>query len=204
MTETFSYLPPGSFLGGTHQLKFGTTWDWEEGDTQITKEYPSGDYLLIFNSPNAAATTPTPFEITAFNYPVFPRNLLHAQAAFVTDTWRVRRNVSVNVGVRWERYNSFYPTQHTTANQFSDIFPAQTVPDTNTLTWKDIVPRAGVAWDIKGNGKTVVKASFGEFGDTMGFLVLESLQPRKHAEQDISLVGPLRADGAPCRGGVAV
>jgi hypothetical protein len=190
MTETFSYLPSGTFLGGSHQLKAGTTWDWEEGDTQITKEYPSGDYLLLFNSPNAAATTPTPFEFTAFNYPVFPRNLLNAQAAFVTDTWRVRRNISVNVGVRWERYNSFYPTQHTTANQFGNIFPAQTVPNTNTLTWKDIVPRAGVAWDIKGNGKTVVKASFGEFGDTMGFLYSNLYNPESIQSKTYRWSGP--------------
>ena len=190
MTETFSYLPGGTFLGGTHQLKAGTTWDWEEGDTQITKEYPSGDYLLIFNSPNAAATTPTPFEITAFNYPVFPRNLLHAEAVFLTDTWRVRKNISVNLGVRWERYNSFYPTQHTTANQFSDIFPAQTVPQTNTLTWKDVVPRVGVAWDIKGNGKTVVKASFGEFGDTMGFLYSNLYNPESIQSKTYRWPGP--------------
>jgi hypothetical protein len=190
MTETFSWLPSGTFLGGSHQLKFGTTWDWEEGDAQVPTEYPSGDYLLIFNSPNAAATTPTPFEFTAFNYPVFPRNLLHAQAAFVTDTWRVSRNISINLGVRWERYNSFYPTQHTTANQFSDIFPAQTVPNTNTLTWTDVVPRAGVAWDIRGNGKTVVKASFGEFGDTMGFLYSNLYNPESIQSKTFRWSGP--------------
>ena len=190
MTETFSYLPSGTFLGGTHQLKFGTTWDWEEGDSQVPNEYPSGDYLLLFNSPNAAATTPTPFEFTAFNYPVFPRNLLHAEAIFVTDTWHVRKNISVNLGVRWERYNSFYPTQHTTANQFSNIFPAQTVAATNTLTWKDVVPRAGVAWDIRGNGKTVLKASFGEFGDTMGFLYSNLYNPESIQSKTYRWPGP--------------
>ena len=188
-TETFSYLPARGFLG-SHQLKFGTTLDWEEGDAQVPKEYPSGDYLLIFNSPSASATTPNPFEITAFNYPVFPRNLLHAQAAFVTDTWKVSRNISINLGVRWERYNSFYPTQHTTANQFSDLFPAQTVPDTNALTWRDVVPRAGVAWDIKGDGKTVVKASFGEFGDTMGFLYANLYNPESIQSKTYSWTGP--------------
>jgi len=33
-----------------------------------------------------------------------------------------------------------------------------------------VVPRVGGAWDVKGNGKTVIKASFGMFGDTMGDL----------------------------------
>jgi hypothetical protein len=175
-TETFSFFPGGHHFG-THQFKFGTTWDWEEGDTQVPAEFPSGDYLLIFNSPNAQATTPTPYEITVYNYPVFPKNLLHAQAAFATDTWQLKKRISLNLGVRWERYNSLYPNQQTTAKQFSDIFTAQTVPGASVLAWKDIVPRIGGAWDVRGNGKTVVKGFFGIFGDTMGFLYANLYNP---------------------------
>ena len=29
--------------------------------------------------------------------------------------------------------------------------------------WKDISPRVGVAWDVFGNGRTAVKASFGRY-----------------------------------------
>ena len=189
MTETFSYLPSGKFLGGTHQLKFGTTWDWEEGDTQILNEYPSGDYLLLFNSANAAVTTPTPFEITVYNYPNKPINLLHAQAGFVTDTWALN-HVTLNVGVRGERYNSFYPQQVETAGQFADVFPTTTVQHTNALTWVDVVPRAGAAWDIRGDGKTVLKGSFGMFGDTMGFLYSNLYNPASVQSKTYKWTGP--------------
>jgi hypothetical protein len=36
------------------------------------------------------------------------------------------------------------------------------------LTWRDVVPRVGMNWDVTGNGKTSLKTSFGIFGDTMG------------------------------------
>jgi hypothetical protein len=62
-------------------------------------------------------------------------------------------------------------------HQFADVFPKTTIPDTTVLTWFDVVPRAGAAWDIKGNGKTVVKGSFGMFGDTMGFLYANLYNP---------------------------
>ena len=173
---TFGYLPTRRFLGGTHQLKVGTTLTWEEGDAGDTREYPSGDYELIFNSPNLSATTPNPYEITVYNYPVLPKNLLHNQGYFVTDTWSLK-HLSLNLGVRVERYNAYYPSQKTTAGQFADLFPATTLPNTNILTWVDVVPRAGAAWDVMGNGKTVVKGSFGEFGDTMGYLYAGEFNP---------------------------
>ena len=188
-SSTFVYLPSRPFLGGTHQLKFGTTETWEEGDTQEPTEYASGDYLLLFNSANASVTTPTPFEITVYNYPVEPRNLLHSQAGFVTDTWSLKR-VTLNLGVRGERYNSFYPTQVTKAGQFSGVFPAQTVQNTDTLTWIDVVPRAGATWDIKGNGKTVLKGSFGMFGDTMGYLYSNLFNPASVQSKTFNWTGP--------------
>ena len=38
-------------------------------------------------------------------------------------------------------------------------------------------PVPGAAWDLRGNGKTVIKASFGMFGDTMGFLYANLYNP---------------------------
>jgi Carboxypeptidase regulatory-like domain len=158
---SFSYLPAKPIWGGTHQLKVGTTDDFQNEETQIPRETATGDYLLLFN--NGA-----PFEITAYNYPVVPYNWLFNQAFYLTDTWSVKR-VTLNLGVRWERYDTFYRQASTTAKQFADVFPATTVPQTTTLIWSDVVPRAGASWDVRGNGKTVVKGSFGLFGDTMGY-----------------------------------
>ena len=176
LTGDFSYLPSKPFLGGTHQVKVGSNFTFEEGDTQVLKEYPSGNYLLLFNSPNANTNTPTPAQITVYNYPVVPQNQLHSQAVYVTDTWAFRR-VSLNLGVRGERYHSYYPAQSTNPGQFSTVFPSQKYPGATVLTWVDVVPRAGAAWDVRGNGKTVAKASFGMFGDTMGFLYANLYNP---------------------------
>jgi hypothetical protein len=192
LTGDYSYLPAKPIWGGTHQFKFGSTETFESGDTKVPTEYPSGDYLLIFNSPNAQATTPSPYEITVFNYPVFPQNELHNQSVYAMDNWAIK-HVSLNLGVRAERYRAFYPKQVTTANQFADVFPKTTIPDTTVLTWFDVVPRAGVAWDIKGNGKTVVKGSFGMFGDTMGFLYANLYNPESVQSRTYDWNGPCQA-----------
>jgi hypothetical protein len=155
-----------SYIMGKHQFKFGTDDTWEEGDTQVLSDKKSGDYQLLFNKG-------LPNQINLFNYPFTPRNQLYSQSAFVTDSWKLGR-VVLNYGVRWERYDAFYPTQTKPAGQFS---AQATYPGKDLLVWKDVVPRLGGAWDIFGKGKTVLKGSFGKFGDTMGDLWGNTFNP---------------------------
>jgi hypothetical protein len=54
----------------------------------------------------------------------------------------------------------------------------------------DTVPRAGAAWDLMGNGKTVLKGSFGLFGDTMGDLYANNFNPNAQATQTYAWTGP--------------
>ena len=123
----------------------------------VTKAYPNGSYTLIFNRG-------VPSEIRTYNLPVEPIDRLFSQAAYATDTWTLGR-VTMAYGVRWERYHNFYPDQAKEAGQFS---PAQTIQGADVLTWKDVVPRIGMNWDVTGDGKTSMKVFFGIFGDTMG------------------------------------
>jgi len=156
-----------SYIVGRHQFKFGTEDTWEAGNTQALKDQAAGDYLLLFSKG-------VPNEIQTFNYPFNPDNELHNQSLFAMDTWKLAKRFVLNYGVRWERYNDFYPTQMKAAGQFS---AAATYPGKQLLVWKDVVPRVGGAWDIFGDGKTLVKASFGMFGDTMGDLWGNTFNP---------------------------
>ena len=109
-----------------------------------------------------------PNEIRTYNLPVEPIDRLFSQAAYVTDTW-TRGRVTLAYGVRWERYHNFYPDQTKEASQYSPApSPAQTIPGADVLTWRGVVPRVGMNWDVTGDGKTSLKAFFGIFGDTMG------------------------------------
>jgi hypothetical protein len=167
-----------SYIRGRHQFKFGTDVTWEEGDT-YTKNKLSGDYLLTFNQG-------LPTQVTLYNFPVIPENHLYSQAVFATDSWKLGR-VVLNYGVRWERYHTFYPEQTKAAGPFS---AATTYPGRDLLTWKDVVPRVGGAWDIFGNGKTVLKGSFGIFGDTMGYNFANTFNPNAQVSTTYRWNGP--------------
>ncbi len=178
-----TYMPGTPILGGTHQLKFGTTDDWENAGTRVLEDKVAGDYQLRFNRG-------MPSQITIYNFPfATSTNTLLSQALYVTDTY-TRKRVTLTAGVRWERYHNFYPEQTKEAGQFSAIFPARTYPQQDVLTWMDTVPRVGAAWDVTGTGKTVVKASYGVFGDTMGDLYSNAFNPNGQATQTYAWTGP--------------
>jgi hypothetical protein len=157
VSERYQARTSISYVARNHNLKVGADLNWERQDSTNPNEYPSGSYTLFF-------TRGVPNEIRTYNLPVVPIDRLFSQAAFVTDTW-TRGRVTLAYGVRWERYHNFYPDQTKEAGQFS---AAQTIPGADVLTWRDVVPRVGMNWDVTGNGKTSLKASFGIFGDTMG------------------------------------
>lgn len=160
-SDSFAYLPAGRFLGGTHQLKFGLDFRWSVQNYGNRRDLASGDYYAIFNKG-------VPYEVQVYNYPFSPHDDEHDQSAYAIDTWSHKR-VTLNLGIRWDHYDAFYPQQTTHVGQFAAVFPNSTEPKTQILTWKDFTPRVGVVWDVRGNGKTVLKGSYGMFGQYMGF-----------------------------------
>ena len=95
---------------------------------------------------------------------------------FAQDTWKVRHNVTLNYGIRWDDYGNPYSRSANTA--FANFFygPGQSLQEETAngfvLRHKHALnrsitdvfsPRGGVAWDITSNGKWLVKGGTGIF-----------------------------------------
>jgi len=109
---------------------------------------------------------------------------LDVQSFFVNDTWNTGR-LTVNGGIRYDRYKSFLPEQQQLAGRVGPtVVAAKTFPETQMFTWNGVAPRIGVVFDLNGDGKTVVKGNYGYFWHNPGVGVGSSANPNTPGKQE--------------------
>ncbi len=171
-----------NWVGGNHSLKFG--WLTEKESIE-DEELPSRDSLrLYFRS--AAGDFATPYRVELYSDPTTYNDAMIHHGTFVQDQITVNEHLTINAGVRWDYYNAYEPEQVVRDNPYRDFFwggvplqtsagpfslPRQPFADSWTVPAKpsiiklaaNVAPRFGIAWDLAGNGRTVVKVSAGRF-----------------------------------------
>jgi hypothetical protein len=102
---------------------------------------------------------------------------------YAQDSWKFNSHLTINYGLRWEPYLAgkilnnqvtHYSQDDFNANIHSAVYPNapagllfpgdtgfKTGSKPNNTRWNNFAPRLGLAWDPKGDGRTVIRASFG-------------------------------------------
>ena len=161
--------------GGDHNFKFGGEW-FRETFTYIRGEGVEGvipnDVLHIMN--NGVAT-----RARIYQTPSISENGLLTLGLFAQDTWRLNERLTLNVGLRFDRYRNFLPEQvGPPVGQYADIFGNQQITFgaiNNVKTFNHPVPRIGMIYDLTGKGRTVLKANYGIYYWNPGTALAENL-----------------------------
>ncbi len=147
----------------SHDVKFGVDishmpYKYENTGNPLGTYSFSRDQDFDPNDPASVAALTGAATFAASVPPVTTPHPNDYYVAFVQDDWKLADNLTVNLGFRWERL-------YGAANEDLDpsIFPIE-IPyidvsqrgDTNNFG-----PRAGLAWDVLGTGRTVVRGGYG-------------------------------------------
>jgi hypothetical protein len=176
--NTLAYNTSG--FGGDHFLKAGVQF----GRLYYAERYTvQGHHYVEYDEG-------VPTRVRLFNTPNYPKNLAHVLGFFLQDSWSVGNRLTLNLGMRFDNYKGIHPEQSNTNIEF-DLFDPGTldadgtgpygqprqVAETEMLNQSKAVWRAGAAYDLSGDGRTAIKASYSRYALQVGIDRVTSVNP---------------------------
>ncbi len=150
---------PDMFLGD-HEFKTGLSNSFTDFGRRypISEDLPLPNYRLRFQN-NA------PIELEVPNYPNNPKVVTQYTGFFLQDKWTVGRRLTMNLGVRHGRDDGYAPAacRDAALEPAHAAFPAACTPEVAFPAWKTWDPRLHAAFDLTGDGKTVLKGGWAAF-----------------------------------------
>ena len=139
------------FLQGDHEFKVGVVynhswagWEWGYHSNVYYYDWDGYPYFAFFMNPEEYG------------------GVLDRTSAFLDDSWSVSDRLTLNLGVRFDHIRGGYPEYarlDENANPTGETFPA----DMDILRWDVWSPRLGLIYQLTGDRKTILKASYGRY-----------------------------------------
>jgi hypothetical protein len=150
-----------TYVTGSHSIKAGFTDTW--ATTRSSSQ--SNIHNMMFRFSGVTPTTPVsvPNQLTMYA-PVAGgtgSKVIGEIGAFVQDRWTIDR-LTINAGLRYDQFIGGYPEQTLGPTLY---LPTRNLSFSETTgnNLKDFTPRAGVTYDLFGNGRTALKVNYGKY-----------------------------------------
>jgi len=181
LEQRWEFLDNFSITKGTHNIKFGVDYNFLPLSADFTVNF-GGIYDFGQVSVSSIAPPLNPIQAYGAGLPQFlvqgvgnPHLAFHDNqiGLFVQDSWRMTPRLTANYGLRYdlEFLPNYPPSTALAGAAYKTLGLTKGVPN----TYLHFAPRVGLAYDVYGNGTTVVRASYGIFFDhPMMALVFDS------------------------------
>jgi hypothetical protein len=200
-SKLFTESVAASYVTGAHSLRVGMTVS--QARWRLTQQFTSDVQPVTYNNG-------VPVSVT-LRIPTDRRNSIDADMGlYAQDHWTISR-ATISAGIRYDWFKTSTNPETLPASTWNPAVTFGACSDGinnlaqgctgRVLNWKDLSPRVGVSYDLFGNGKTAVKASFARYVNGVG---LAALSTTDNANPEVS-VGPtdtrawkdLDANGSP-------
>jgi hypothetical protein len=183
--ERYQVIDHISYTIGKHAIKFGGEF---HRDSFSGGAFGDGKGYILFNGLGggafAGSTTLEDFfagdPSGGFPFPTHalvgatPTRHIHnfSEAAFIQDDWRIKKNLTLNLGLRYD-YNGVIKEDNNLLGNFSPtqglLQVGQQISAPYNGDHSNFAPRVGLAWDPFGNGRTVIRAGAGITYETVNW-----------------------------------
>jgi outer membrane receptor protein involved in Fe transport len=139
------------FLQGDHEFKAGVVynhswagWEWGLNGNAYYYDYDGYPYFAYFMNPEEYG------------------GVLNRTSVFLDDSWAVNDRLTLNLGIRYDHVRGGYSESDGldgNGDPTGETFPA----DMNIIRWDVWSPRLGLVYQLTGDRKTILKASYGRY-----------------------------------------
>jgi hypothetical protein len=166
--NSLSYSKAG--WGGDHLFKGGVQFARLYFDDRIQVQ---GDEWLNYSNG-------VPINVQEWNSPSEAVNVDKVLGLFGQDAWTIGRNLTLNLGVRFDHNTGTLPAQSSAGGTF---IAARSIPESTPIVQNLFVWRTGLSYDPFGDGKTAIKASASRYGLQVGIDRVLNVNPLQSASQ---------------------
>jgi Carboxypeptidase regulatory-like domain/TonB dependent receptor len=172
--NTFHWVDTVAMTRGDHALKFGGEYRYIQDNSDFAVKRPG---ISFFNVLDFAQDEPARVTILGIDPRIgqIAPNVRHFRfrecGVFFQDDWKIRSNLTINAGLRYEWFGRPAETDNLLTNMIpgsgADIFEQvknatvghvdQVVPD----DFNDFGPRLGFSWDPRGTNRLAIRGGYG-------------------------------------------
>ncbi|MGE0392044.1 MAG: carboxypeptidase regulatory-like domain-containing protein [Vicinamibacterales bacterium] len=164
--DNVSYFSSASYITGSFDIEFGFDGQWGMFQ-QKGNPFPADGYDFTF-------TNGLPLQITQNAGPFRSDGRVKKLGLFSSIRYKLDR-LTITGALRYDRHHSFALPVEIPAGPF---IGARTYDGVDALPrYQDITPRVGAAYDLFGNGRTALRASWGRYLVGLGGGALSNLSP---------------------------
>jgi len=150
-------------LAGSHEIKFGAEflYAWT-GRSQIYSDVSDAYGFQVYRRYNYGGE---PYYVQ-YNVNYDSKNEMMNIGLFAQDNWSISKNLTLNIGFRFESQHGYIPPQGQTEPLVLPgivTYNRRVDKTIKALNWNTLSPRASLIYDIFSNGTTLFKASFSRY-----------------------------------------
>jgi hypothetical protein len=160
-----NYRASVSYVTGRHTFKAGLTLlrQWRLTGTEHN------------TSVNYTFSNSVPSQLTQFAEPTtYSERVNYNMGLYAQDQWTIDR-LTLNAGLRADFLNTQVNAQYLPAGLLIGARDFQKIED--VPSWGDLSPRLGVAYDLFGSGKTVLKATLARYVKGESYMIARAVNP---------------------------